>query len=217
MFQSPPNANSENVRRHYMDITSFKIKSLLHLIFLLLIGCNSDNNNIPDDKTVEYTNKVIETSIINNCIKNSNDLSNIGQDSLAIIEIDKAIKLRPDLLVLYAHRGSFKIPLLKYESALEDLNKALTVIKNDEAFYGNRGYVHFKLGHYKEALEDAEVSIKLNPNFAKAYTLRGGAKYKLFGKNFGCDDFQKASELGDIEAKKYCGQCEEYNKKHNIK
>ena len=65
-----------------------------------------------------------------------------------------------------------------------------------------------ELRDYKQAIEDFNKAIGLNSKLTAAFHNRGSSKYILKDKTSACIDWEKASELEDIDAfdliNKYC-------------
>jgi tetratricopeptide (TPR) repeat protein len=58
----------------------------------------------------------------------------------------------------------------------------------------------YALKDFQEAIQDFEKAIEIDPYFAKAYNNRGLVKFNLGDKNGACLDWNKADELGYVEA-----------------
>ena len=100
----------------------------------------------------------------------------------AVLDLNKAIELKPDYKEAYYERALCESELNKYPKALTDFNK---VISLDPAFkdaYLNRAfYVKEKTGDFEGAVEDYQKYIGLNTaeNNAFAYNNMGFAKFRM--------------------------------------
>lgn len=70
-------------------------------------------------------------------------------------------------------------------------------------YYFNRGNCFLKKEQYQLAIEDYSYSLKLKPNNANVLSNRGICFYKIKISEKACDDWKKASELGNSVAFQY--------------
>lgn len=170
-------------------------------------------------------------------------LKQIVQDySGAIADLNKSIKLNPELFISYYNRASIKLKLNDLKGSIDDCNKSLEIIPNFVLAYNVRGLAKMILKDINGAINDFNKSIEIDNNFASAYNARGLAKANLKNideaiidinkaieidpknylfyisrgninyfsglENEGCQDFQRAKELGFSDAQtlinKFC-------------
>ena len=124
-------------------------------------------------------------------------------------------KLRQDAIEPYkksknALRGAAKAELDDFQGGKEDFEAAL--LKNPKLENGSMNIALSKLGEekYEEAIKDFDLIIeKRGENLARAYLYRGEAYYELKNKEKACDDWLKASNLGNVKGAKniedFCG------------
>lgn len=94
----------------------------------------------------------------------------------------------------YFGKGECFNVLNKKDSALQNLDKAITLdTKYAKAFY-LRGQIKFEAKQYKEAIEDYDKAIAVKPNYAYAYNDRGSAKKQLGDEAGAIADYEKAVE-----------------------
>lgn len=87
----------------------------------------------------------------------------------ALSDYDTALRLKPDLAEGYIDRGANFISLKRYQAALDDLNKGLTLGANEPHIaYYDRAIVHESLGNIRAAYEDYKKAVELQPDFALA-------------------------------------------------
>jgi len=108
------------------------------------------------------------------------------------ISVNIAISDKPDV---YLERGKVALWNNNFQTALNDLNKAVELDStNFETFY-YRGLVLLYMNRYVLAIEDFSKSIKLNSKFADAYNNRGLAYSFIEDTENAYYDFTKAIEL----------------------
>ena len=86
-----------------------------------------------------------------------------GNYQQAIIELDRAIKLKPDYAVAYDFRGLIKYQNLKnFSGALADFDRALGINPNFVTSYYNRGLLKYKkLNDQPGGIADMKEAAKL--------------------------------------------------------
>jgi tetratricopeptide (TPR) repeat protein len=96
------------------------------------------------------------------------------------------------------------------QKAIEYLNNAIKLEPNNAETYFKRGTAYVNLRQYQLALNDFNDAIRLKPDVANVYNDRGVIYLMHGNKVFGCNDVQKACELGackGLEAAKGKGLC----------
>lgn len=93
-----------------------------------------------------------------------------GDDSNgALIDYDKGLSLDSELGEGYVDRGAVMIVLRRYEDALSDINKGITLGANRvQIAYYDRGIVHEALGDIRSAYEDYKKAAEIEPDFTLA-------------------------------------------------
>jgi Flp pilus assembly protein TadD len=101
----------------------------------------------------------------------------------------------------FTNRGYYRIMSGQYEPAITDLTHVITQDSTDALAYNNRGLGHYYLHQYAEAEQDCLRSLQLKPDNAYAF-LNLGKIYLASGKKEkACDHLQKASGMGNQEAR----------------
>jgi tetratricopeptide (TPR) repeat protein len=81
---------------------------------------------------------------------------------------------------------------------------AIQLSPGNEEPYAYRGRAYYEIDSLKASKSDFDKAIQLNPDFGYAYANRALLKYiKLNDKAGGCEDLNKAAELGDEAAKSH--------------
>ncbi|WP_298392451.1 tetratricopeptide repeat protein [Flavobacterium sp.] len=132
-----------------------------------------------------------------------------GNLESAIKSFDKATALDKEYPTVYISRGSAFLDLKKYDKAIANYTIAIQLSPQNEEPYAYRGRAYYEIDSLIASKSDFDKAIKLNENFGYAYTNRALLKYtKLNDKLGGCEDLNKAVQLGDEEAK--------YHLKNNV-
>ena len=97
----------------------------------------------------------------------------------AIYEINKSIKINPNLPILYSSRGLIRMKMGQIKSAISDFNKSIEIDPKHTIAYYNKGLAKSLLKNYKGALSDYNRAIEINPKYSSAYTSRGATKASL--------------------------------------
>jgi len=104
----------------------------------------------------------------------------------------------PGVERIYTNRGNKLFQLKRYDEAIADFSKAISVYPNDELVYGSRAKAYYFRGEYQRALNDYERAIAMNPNSKRFYYDRA-LTYRALGDLAAAqEDFRKSCELGGI-------------------
>jgi hypothetical protein len=109
---------------------------------------------------------------------------------------DESLKVTRESYV-YNNRGIYYGQSGRYELAIEDFNRAISLNNKYAIGYNNRGFAYAKIGRYQNAIEDFSQAIRLKPDYAKAYNNRAIINLNQNKIAPDCYDAQKACELGD--------------------
>ena len=129
-------------------------------------------------KAIKYSNTIIAIDSTSpkgfynrGCIYQIQD-----EDSLAILDYNKALKLNSDYSDAYYNRGIIYEERGDYDKALEDYNKA---IKLNPSYiidvYTNRGNTYLAKEVYDKAIADYSKILNIDSTHTKAYSNRAGA------------------------------------------
>jgi len=143
------------------------------------------------------------------------------QNLSALTEVNKAIVLDPTNDTYLAQRGNINFEITRYRAALADFNRAIKINNKSSSYYKYRGHTNFNLDQYAKAYDDYSNSIDLI--ISRIEAKRGSVSYDgslnkdlrgllLFrGMSLvhdnrpydGCDDFKRASQMGETKARNY--------------
>ena len=128
----------------------------------------------------------------------------------SINDCNKALEIIPNFVLAYNVRALSKSKIKDYSGAINDFNKSIEIDTNFASAYNGRGLVKASLKDITGAINDFDKAIQIEPKNELFYVSRGGIKYFSDLKNEGCEDFQKAKELGFKDAQalinKFCNK-----------
>ena len=124
-----------------------------------------------------------------------NMMYSLERYNMAIVEYNKAIRLKPDFYTAYGNRGAAKLEFGRYEEAIVDYDQAIRLKPDFYIAYNNRASIKSRLGRYEEAIADCDQAIRLKPDFHGAYYNRGAAKSRLGRYEEAIADFDQAIRL----------------------
>lgn len=134
----------------------------------------------------------------------------LGDFSGALADYDKAVELNPEYYLAFERRADARYALGDFSGVIADLNTVIAVNPQNFFLFSRRGDAKFELRDFTGAVEDYNRSIDLRPDFALNYFKRGMVEIISGLKDEGCQDLQKAHELGYQGAmeqiEKYCGR-----------
>jgi tetratricopeptide (TPR) repeat protein len=116
---------------------------------------------------------------------------------LALADYDAALKVQPYFADALNGRAWIRMTREQYDSALEDLNRAIDSTPAASAGLARyyRGYAFLKLANYSGALTDLNEAQKLQPNNADVYLARGEAERAQDNSDAALKDFDEFSRL----------------------
>jgi tetratricopeptide (TPR) repeat protein len=117
------------------------------------------------------------------------------EDDKALINFDKAIRMKDDYALAYHDRAGIKRRIGDFNGALYDYKTAVSITEHFPLAYNNMGSVKMVLGDFDGAIADFSKAIEQNPGYFLAYNNRGYAHYQLGKLDTAMVDFLKATEL----------------------
>jgi tetratricopeptide (TPR) repeat protein len=124
----------------------------------------------------------------------------LGNDTMAMKDITKAIELDPKNKYAYNSKGDLE---REFSKAIHDYSEAIKLDTNYWEPYWNRGRMYFYLKLYDSTLADFDKAIKIEPNFAKSIYDRGIVYLTLNEFNKALTDFNVAILLDPDNANYY--------------
>lgn len=113
---------------------------------------------------------------------------------------DQAIKLNQSYAMAYCIKGKTLLELKKYDQALDNFNKAITLKQNDSDMYLNRAIYYITQAEVDNALSDIHQSLSLNPLNDDGWNKKGLLEMLLENHQEALKYFNKAIELNPMNA-----------------
>ena len=126
-----------------------------------------------------------------------------GNDSLAMVDLNSALRLDSTNTFAYFNRALIKYDRLDIMGALEDINKVLEYDPGNALTLYNRALIRTQIGDYNNALDDYDRVLAVNPNNVLAYFNRAGVFLELNRYRDAMDDYSQAINLYPDFAKAY--------------
>ncbi len=132
-----------------------------------------------------------------------------GKDYKGALELfTEAITNDDQFAEAYLERAGIKFLTMDFPGALSDYDMCIKVLQEKHDKYQMQGDIKKILDDMPSARLDYEKVAQVKPILADAYYRRGNVKRFLERKEDGCEDLNKAKELGHLKAnpdlKDYC-------------
>ncbi len=132
----------------------------------------------------------------------------MGQPANAIKDYTSSIAKGKATQVVYYQRARAQESIGMSAEALVDYNTAIDIMPNYEQAYLGRGMLLLTLRTYDKAVKDLGYYIDKHGKEGKAYYYRAKAYEGLNNKLLACKDYQKAIDLGFLNAKEKPAICQ---------
>lgn len=109
----------------------------------------------------------------------ADEKSYLQDNRAAIKDYNKALRLNPDIVEIYAKRGMVKTRIGNVLGALRDFNKAIEINPQDTIAYNNRASAKGILGDVHGMLDDINQALQINPHYILGRLNRGQAKCQM--------------------------------------
>jgi tetratricopeptide (TPR) repeat protein len=119
--------------------------------------------------------------------------------SKSIPDFERALDLDNDIETYRIHlnKGLSHMRLEEYETALEEMDKAIELNKKEAIVYHSRGMVYYAMRFYDEAVADFSKSIEIYSNNPETLFNLGMAHFRLEVIDEACVYFHRSCELGN--------------------
>jgi tetratricopeptide (TPR) repeat protein len=105
--------------------------------------------------------------------------SDLGNYKSSLLDIAKAIELKPATQIYYEMRAGTAARLMNYSLGLQSIDKAIAIGPVRADLFRLRADQLYFLDRYSEALAAVDHAIELDPKSAMAYVVRGQTKFVL--------------------------------------
>jgi lipoprotein NlpI len=118
-----------------------------------------------------------------------------GEYDRAIRDFDRAIALRPGLVVAWRNRGLAYRNKGDFERALADYEQATMLAPGEPRLYVDRGQVYLSTNDHARAMQDFDRAVALKPDLAAALELRGKTNFLLGNLAQAAADLQRGLSI----------------------
>jgi len=105
--------------------------------------------------------------------------------------------------VAFLNRGVALGKEKKFDPAIDDFSKAITMNPKYTKAYYNRGIAYLEIGKPHQAIKDFNKTIELNAKYNQVYQKRGMAFTDIGNQDKALENFRKAVEMDPNDAKSY--------------
>ncbi len=109
--------------------------------------------------------------------------------------LSKKVLENPSNAILLRNRGRAYYWGRKYDLALQDYNRALSMVTTKASWYDERAKVYEFMDRYADALKDSDTAIRLDGKVGSYFANRAGIYDKLGKPENACKDYAQATEL----------------------
>lgn len=118
-----------------------------------------------------------------------------GKPEMALKQYDKALKINPNNIDVYASRGAANFYLKNYEAAATDFITVIDNQPNNAAAYNALGSALAGMGRNEDALKFVSYAIFVNPANVEALMSRAGIYYNLQQYDNAADDLSAVIKI----------------------
>ena len=123
-----------------------------------------------------------------------------GENDRAIRDFDRAIALRPGLVVAWRNRGLAYRSKGDFERALADYDQATLLSPGDARLYVDRGQVYLATNDHAKAIRDFDRAVGMKPDLAVALEYRGKTNFLLGNLAQAAADLQRELSFDSTNA-----------------
>jgi lipoprotein NlpI len=118
----------------------------------------------------------------------------------AIRDFDRALALRPGLVVAWRNRGLAHRRKGDFERALADYDQAIVLAPSDARIFNDRGAAYVSMSDYPSAVRDFDRAVTLRPDLAAALENRGRTHFYLGNFAQSAADLQRGLSIDSTNA-----------------
>ena len=122
----------------------------------------------------------------------------------AIMVLNDAIRIQPDLKLVNHALGSALFMIEDYQGALSAFNREIEVNPKYPDAYCDKGYALNELGNYQEAFKAASLAVKLDPIYADPYNVIAVSLNQLDRYDEAMQSVLRAIEIDESKANYFC-------------
>lgn len=108
----------------------------------------------------------------------------------------KCVRINPKFKEAFNNIGSIYMQENETAKAIDAFDKALAINNKFSKAWNNRGFAKYLSGKFTEALADFNQAIAIDAEYGHAFYGRGLTRIELNDKKGGCEDLERALELG---------------------
>jgi lipoprotein NlpI len=123
-----------------------------------------------------------------------------GENDRAIRDFDRAIALRPGLVVAWRNRGLAHRNKGDFERALADYDQATLLAPGEARLYVDRGQIYLSTNDHARAIQDFDRAVALKPDLAAALEYRGKTNFLLGNVAQAAADLQRGLRFDSTNA-----------------
>lgn len=135
------------------------------MLVLLLTACNSTQSKMVSDSTNAKVDSLL-TLATSHLTMHQNDLK---KDEIAEELLTEALSYNSSSIDVLIQRGAARINLLRFQDALSDFEKVLTLDPENSTALTNTALCYNHLKEFDKAITYAEKSIQYNANIGYTY------------------------------------------------
>lgn len=123
-----------------------------------------------------------------------------GRSEDALREYEEILRIRPDLALAYADRGTIHAMRKEFDLAGADFDRAFSLGHRDAAAFSSAATVHMELKDYPRSLVLFAMALELAPTYAFAYYNRSRLLHEMGQNESAVIDLERCLALQPDEA-----------------
>ena len=165
-------------------------------------GCAYHQENKLDSAISDYNKAIsLDSSYALAYNNRGSAFCNMGNKQAGMNDYNRAISLDPKLAYAYSNRGWAYMEAGNMPLAIIEYEKAVFYDPKNPLAYCNLAGLKAHSGDLKGAIADYDSLIKITPDDNNAYNARANARFQAKDSSGACADWEKASMLGNENAR----------------